>query len=126
MGSTTTKQDAQTPQFSTASATAAGSIASTNHLKVWLHEHKDNPYPTPQQKKVLMQAAQLSRMPQGQPERLKRAIHMVEAMDREGFGGCTNHYECEAVCPKEIPLTTSIGRAGRATTRRAFSKWFDA
>ena len=29
---------------------------------------------------------------------------MVEAMDREGFGNCSNHYECEAVCPKEIPI----------------------
>lgn len=48
--------------------------------------------------------SQLSRLPQGQPERLKRAIHMVEAMDREGFGNCTNHFECEAVCPKGIPV----------------------
>jgi len=53
---------------------------------------------------VAAKAAQLARLPQGQPERLKRAIHMVEAMDREGFGNCSNHYECEAVCPKEIPV----------------------
>ncbi len=53
---------------------------------------------------VAAKAAQLARVPQGQPERLKRAIHMVEAMDREGFGNCSNHYECEAVCPKEIPV----------------------
>ncbi len=53
---------------------------------------------------VAAKTAQLSRLPQGQPERLKRAIHMVEAMDREGFGNCTNHYECEAVCPKGIPV----------------------
>ena len=53
---------------------------------------------------VAAKAAQLARLPQGQPERLKRSIHMVEAMDREGFGNCSNHYECEAVCPKEIPV----------------------
>ncbi len=53
---------------------------------------------------VAAKAQQLSLLPQGQPEREKRAIHMVEAMDREGFGGCTNHYECEAVCPKGIPV----------------------
>jgi succinate dehydrogenase / fumarate reductase iron-sulfur subunit len=45
------------------------------------------------------------RLPQGQPERAKRALSMVEQMDAEGFGNCTNQYECEAVCPKEIPAT---------------------
>ena len=53
---------------------------------------------------VAAKTAQLSLLPQGQPERLKRAVHMVEAMDREGFGNCTNHYECEAVCPKGISV----------------------
>ena len=53
---------------------------------------------------VAAKAEQFSLLPQGQPERLRRTIHMVEAMDREGFGGCTNHYECEASCPKEIPV----------------------
>ncbi len=46
--------------------------------------------------------SQFSHLPQGQPERTRRAIAMVEKMDAEGFGGCSNHYECEAVCPKEI------------------------
>ena len=45
------------------------------------------------------------RLPQGQPERSKRALSMVEQMDAEGFGNCTNQYECEAVCPKEIPAS---------------------
>ena len=36
--------------------------------------------------------------------RLRRTIRMVEQMDVEGFGSCGNHYECEAVCPKEIPV----------------------
>jgi succinate dehydrogenase / fumarate reductase iron-sulfur subunit len=41
---------------------------------------------------------------------------MVEQMDREGFGSCSNQYECEAVCPKEISVT-AIGRLNRAFTR---------
>ncbi|MCG8589887.1 MAG: succinate dehydrogenase/fumarate reductase iron-sulfur subunit [Proteobacteria bacterium] len=53
---------------------------------------------------VAAKAQQFSLLPQGQPERHKRAIQMVEAMDREGFGGCSNHYECEAACPKKIPV----------------------
>jgi len=53
---------------------------------------------------VAAKAAQLANLPQGQAERLQRTIYLVEAMDREGFGGCTNHYECEAVCPKDIPV----------------------
>jgi succinate dehydrogenase / fumarate reductase iron-sulfur subunit len=46
----------------------------------------------------------LGRLPQGQPERQKRALSMVRQMDNEGFGNCTNHYECEAACPKEISV----------------------
>ena len=46
----------------------------------------------------------LNSLPQGQPERFDRAVLMVEQMDAEGFGGCTNIGECEAVCPKEISL----------------------
>ena len=43
-------------------------------------------------------------LPQGRVEREQRAQNLVAAMDREGFGNCTNQYECEAVCPKEIPV----------------------
>ncbi len=46
--------------------------------------------------------AHLSFLPQGQPERTKRVLKMVRQMDAEGFGNCTNTYECEAVCPAEI------------------------
>ncbi|HIG52599.1 MAG TPA: succinate dehydrogenase/fumarate reductase iron-sulfur subunit [Candidatus Latescibacteria bacterium] len=46
----------------------------------------------------------LNILPQGQPERHKRTAAMVEAMQQEGFGNCTNEYECEAVCPKEIAV----------------------
>ncbi len=43
-------------------------------------------------------------LPQGQPERKRRAIQMVQAMQDEGFGACTNYRECEAVCPKRISI----------------------
>ena len=46
--------------------------------------------------------AHFNRLPQGQPERNHRVKNMVAAMDKEGFGCCTNYYECCAVCPKEI------------------------
>lgn len=42
-----------------------------------------------------------------------------------GIQVCGNAQNCVAVCPKRIPLTTSIGRAGRDTTKRTFTKWFD-
>ncbi len=51
----------------------------------------------------------LGLLPQGQPERAERALRMVARMDAEGFGGCTNHGECHAACPKGIP-TEFIGR----------------
>jgi succinate dehydrogenase / fumarate reductase iron-sulfur subunit len=43
-------------------------------------------------------------LPQGQPERWDRVVHMSEQMDAEGFGGCTFHGECEAACPKGISV----------------------
>lgn len=46
--------------------------------------------------------AHLAHLPQGQPERYRRVQAMVEQMDAEGFGSCTNTYDCEAACPKEI------------------------
>ncbi len=48
--------------------------------------------------------AHLALLPQGQPERMERVLKMVAAMDAEDFGGCTNHGECEAACPKGISL----------------------
>ena len=48
----------------------------------------------------------LGLLPQGQPERGSRVIAMVDAMEQEGFGSCTNIGECSAACPKEIPLDT--------------------
>ena len=54
----------------------------------------------------------LGLLPQGQPERQERVLKMVEQMDAEGFGGCTNMGECEAACPKEIKLEV-IARMNR-------------
>ena len=54
---------------------------------------------------MLFTAAKVSHLaflPQGHPERTSRVLKMVSAMDAEGFGNCTNTYECEAVCPAEI------------------------
>lgn len=46
--------------------------------------------------------AHLGYLPQGQPERHKRVLRMVQQMDSEGFGNCTNTLDCEAACPKGI------------------------
>ncbi len=64
---------------------------------------------------ALFTAAKISHfalLPQGQPERYTRAVRMVERHDAEGFGSCSNEGECEAVCPKEIPIT-NIARMNR-------------
>lgn len=45
---------------------------------------------------------QLNTLPQGKPEKDRRTLAMVAAMDEQGFGGCTNQFECSAACPKEI------------------------
>ncbi len=54
----------------------------------------------------------LNSLPQGQPQRYERTADMVAAMSNELFGSCTNHGECEAVCPKKIPIEF-IGRMNR-------------
>jgi succinate dehydrogenase iron-sulfur subunit len=61
---------------------------------------------------VSAKIAHLALLPQGGPERERRALGMVEQMDREGFGNCSNHAECEAVCPKGISIT-NIARMRR-------------
>lgn len=48
--------------------------------------------------------SQLAHVPQGQPERDKRTLNMIAQMDEEGFGNCTNLYECSGACPKNIPV----------------------
>ena len=54
---------------------------------------------------VAAKAAHLGLLPQGRPEQETRVQAMVAQMDAEGFGHCTNHNECEAVCPKGIPVS---------------------
>ena len=53
---------------------------------------------------VAAKVSHLGLLPQGQPERYRRARRMTAQMDSEGFGACSSHGECEAVCPKEISL----------------------
>lgn len=53
---------------------------------------------------VAAKVAHLNLLPHGKPEAKRRSLAMVRAMDGEGFGNCTNHYECEAVCPKNISV----------------------
>ena len=54
---------------------------------------------------VSAKIAQLAYLPQGHGERAKRAIGMIAQADEEGFGDCSNHGECEAVCPKSISIS---------------------
>jgi succinate dehydrogenase / fumarate reductase iron-sulfur subunit len=63
----------------------------------------------------------LGLLPQGQPERNRRALNMVAVMNAEGFGSCTNIGECEASCPKEIPLEV-IALTNRDFIRASWSE----
>lgn len=65
--------------------------------------------------------SQLCLLPQGNAERKERALSMVEQMDAEGFGSCTNFRECEAVCPKGISIS-NIARMNREFLKASFSK----
>lgn len=55
---------------------------------------------------VAAKITHLVELPQGQPEAKMRVLNMVAQMDEEGFGGCTNTYECQAACPAGIKVTT--------------------
>jgi succinate dehydrogenase / fumarate reductase iron-sulfur subunit len=65
--------------------------------------------------------AHLGLLPQGQPERFGRVLAMVERMDAEGFGSCTNHGSCEAACPKGVSLDF-IARLNRDLIRATVGK----
>ena len=65
--------------------------------------------------------SQLCLLPQGHAERKQRALAMVETMDTEGFGNCTNHKECEAVCPKAISIR-NIARLNREFAKAVFTE----
>lgn len=53
---------------------------------------------------VSAKVSQYTYLPQGHPERYRRVLKMVNQMDEEGFGNCSNHGECEAACPKGISI----------------------
>ncbi len=57
-------------------------------------------------------------LPQGKPEARRRVLAMVDQMDIEGFGNCSNHGECEAVCPKGISIL-NIARMRREYLKAA-------
>ena len=63
----------------------------------------------------------LNSLPQGQPQRDQRTLSMVATMRNELFGSCTNHGECEAVCPKQIPLEF-IGKMNRDLIRAVWHR----
>ncbi len=62
----------------------------------------------------------LNLLPQGQVEHTRRTLRMVEQMDREGFGACSNEGECEAVCPKSIKIS-NIARMNRDYLKAQFA-----
>jgi len=66
--------------------------------------------------------AHLGLLPQGQPERDSRALRMIARMNLEAFGHCTNIGECEAACPKGIPLEV-IGRMNRGYLGASWRRW---
>jgi len=51
---------------------------------------------------VAAKVSHLAKLPQGQVEQEQRVINMVRQMDKEGFGNCTNHFDCMSACPKQI------------------------
>ena len=65
---------------------------------------------------VSAKVSHLALLPQGKPERNQRVVAMINQMDAEGFGSCTNTYSCEAECPKEISVT-HIARLNREMLR---------
>ena len=60
---------------------------------------------------VSAKVSHLALLPQGHAER-KRVVELVDQMDKEGFGGCSNAYQCQAACPKEIKVE-NIARMNR-------------
>ena len=82
-------KDQATSAFSTATCIGCGAcVASCRNASASLF--------------VAAKLAHLGQLPQGQPERASRAKAMQDQMTVEGFGSCSSHLECEAVCPQEI------------------------
>jgi len=65
--------------------------------------------------------AHLAMLPQGRAEAVRRVCVMTEAMLEEGFGSCSNHYECQAVCPRGIKVKF-IAKLNREFIRAQFRK----
>jgi len=65
---------------------------------------------------VSAKVSQLALLPQGEPERKERVLRMIERMDAEGFGACSNTYACEAECPKKVSVE-HIARLNREYIR---------
>ena len=61
-----------------------------------------------------------AQLPQGDAERTERVAAMINIMDSEGFGACSNHGECEAACPMEIGIEW-IGKMNREYLRSVAS-----
>jgi len=70
---------------------------------------------------VSAKVSQFALLPQGQPERKRRVLKMVSQMDKEGFGNCSNEYQCEAACPKGISIS-NIARMNRDFLRAAVTE----
>ncbi len=66
--------------------------------------------------------SQLAQLPQGKVEKSQRVINMIKTHDDLGFGNCSNHYECEAACPKEI----SVGHIARMNREFLLAKFLKA
>ncbi len=70
---------------------------------------------------VSAKVSHLAHLPQGQPERYDRVRKMVDQMDKEGFGNCSNYSQCEAACPKEISVKV-IAELNRDLVRAQFKR----
>lgn len=70
---------------------------------------------------VSAKVGQFAQLPQGQPERKKRVLAMIDQMQKEGFAACSNFYECEAACPKNISVRF-IAKMNRDYARAAFHR----
>ncbi len=69
---------------------------------------------------VAAKVSHLALLPQGDPERKGRVMAMMAQHDAEGFGACSNQYECQAVCPKQISVR-NIARTYREFVRASLT-----